>query len=499
MRACVVLPVYLSLTVGPVAAQGSWTATSTTSAPAARLCHTAVWTGSKMIVWGGQNNVGTFLNSGGLYDPAANTWTNTAATSGVPSPREFHSAVWTGSKMIVWGGQQVSLGTGPTNTGGIYDPARNTWTATSTSNAPTPRRDHTAVWTGSKMIVWGGWNGAVTSFGDGGIYDPVTNTWATMSSSGAPAARYGHTGVWTGSKMIVWGGQGGSNTGGVYAAGTNTWTATSTSGAPSARSHSAAVWTDAKMIVWGGTDGSPNPLATGGVYDPAANTWTATTPTNAPSGRLDHTAVWTGSRMVVWGGTTASSTTNTGSAYDPVTDGWTATATSGTPPSARANHTAVWTGLRMIVWGGPTSTNEGGVYDDAALLPPSTPTELFSVAPCRVADTRNAIGPSGGPALAANAGRSFPVAGLCGVPSTARAVALNVTVVGETDLGDLRLYPDGNTLPLASVINFTAGNVRANNAVIPLGQYGRIAVQCDMPPGSTGQTDFVFDVTGYFE
>ncbi len=124
---------------------------------------------------------------------------------------------------------------------------------------------------------------------------------------------------------------------------------------------------------------------------------------------------------------------------------------------------------------------------------------FYTVAPCRVADTRNPVGPSGGPALWANTTRTFPVTGICGIPSAANAVALNVTVVGQTDLGDLRLYPAGSPAPSASTINFALAKVRANNAVIPLGVGGQISVRCDMPPASTGQTHFLFDVTGYFQ
>jgi uncharacterized repeat protein (TIGR01451 family) len=121
-----------------------------------------------------------------------------------------------------------------------------------------------------------------------------------------------------------------------------------------------------------------------------------------------------------------------------------------------------------------------------------------TVAPCRLADTRDPAGPRGGPALAANAARTFPVTGLCGIPSDARAVSINVTVVGPTDVGDLRIYPAGAAAPLASVVNFGAGAVRANNAISGLGTGGQIAVQCDMPPGSTGVTHFLMDVNAYF-
>src|SRR5262245_25590665 len=94
--------------------------------------------------------------------------------------------------------------------GGCID---DTWTATSTGNAPTARDFHTAVWTGSEMIVWGGLNGGNT----GGRYNPSTDSWTATSTTNAPSARYQHTAVWTGSEMIVWGGDlnpGLSNTGG---------------------------------------------------------------------------------------------------------------------------------------------------------------------------------------------------------------------------------------------------------------------------------------------
>jgi chitinase len=129
----------------------------------------------------------------------------------------------------------------------------------------------------------------------------------------------------------------------------------------------------------------------------------------------------------------------------------------------------------------------------------STASSFFTLTPCRVADTRTAPALSGGPALAANTTRTFPAAGLCTIPTDAVAIAINVTVVGETDLGDLRIYPAGSPAPNASTINFGVNHVRANNAIIPLGVGGQIAVQCDMPPGSTGTTHFLFDIAGFFK
>ncbi len=78
------------------------------------------------------------------------TWTPTSLNN-VPEARELHTAVWTGSEMIIWGGFN---GGGELITGGRYNPSTDSWTAT--ANVPGPRREHTAVWTGTEMIVWGG-------------------------------------------------------------------------------------------------------------------------------------------------------------------------------------------------------------------------------------------------------------------------------------------------------------------------------------------------------
>jgi len=78
-----------------------WAATSTANAPAARQNHTAVWTGSEMVVWGGDAS-SSAMNTGGRYDPATARWAATQ-TLNAPSVRSYHSAIWTGSKMIVWG------------------------------------------------------------------------------------------------------------------------------------------------------------------------------------------------------------------------------------------------------------------------------------------------------------------------------------------------------------------------------------------------------------
>jgi N-acetylneuraminic acid mutarotase len=302
----------------------AWRFTSQTGAPSARANHTAVWTGSEMIVWGGLTGSGE-VNTGGRYNPATNSW-SAANTADAPIARSRHTAVWTGSEMIVWGGENINSIFG---TGGRYNPASDTWGTTNTTGAPTPRRMHTAVWTGSEMIVWGGF------VATGGRYNPTTNTWITTSTTGAPTARVFAIGsqgaVWTGREMIIWGGSvdldpmsGRPNDGGRYNPATDMWTATNTVGAPTARDLHTAVWTGSEMIIWGGRVNSFDYLATGGRYNPTTNTWTATSTTGTPGERVAHTAVWTGSEMIIWGGSPIFDPPR-GGRYNPMTDTWLAT------------------------------------------------------------------------------------------------------------------------------------------------------------------------------
>jgi hypothetical protein len=342
-------------------------ATATSGAPSARVGHSAVWANDQMIVWGGSDNVSGLLDGGARYDPTSNTWLGATASGGAPSARESHSAVWTGSQMIVWGGLDA---TGiHVNSGGRYDPAANAWLgATAVSGAPSARRLHSAIWTGGEMVVWGGFDGNDV-LGTGGRYNPVSNAWGLpTSTSRPPGARFQHSAVWTGSEMIVWGGSigaGSVNTGGRYDPSTNRWGApTATSNAPAARDGHSAVWTGSGMIVWGGNRlGSST--ATGHRYNPMTDAWGAATATiGAPTARTQQSAVWNGSEMVVWGGSDGTGMVNTGGRFNPTTDLWGApTATNGAP-DASEGHTAVWTGSEMIVWGG--ATNHGGRYDPVA-------------------------------------------------------------------------------------------------------------------------------------
>jgi N-acetylneuraminic acid mutarotase len=319
---------------------------SITAAPDARSSYSAVWTGTEMIIWGGSVS-GTRVKSGYRYNPVTNTWTAMTSTN-APSARLSHTAIWTGTEMIVWGGNDGTWSSGFTNSGARYNPTTNTWTAITLTNAPGARAGHTAVWTGTKMIIFG-YSGQPTDY----QYDPATNTWTAISSTNDPAGREGHTAIWTGTEMIVWGGNNGTatsevNSGARYNPTTNTWTAMTLTNAPTSRIGHKAVWTGTEMIIWGGSpSGASN---TGARYNPSTDTWTATTSTNAPTGRIGHTAVWTGTEMIIWGAS-GSGVLNSGARYNPIANTWITLNSTGAP-SGRSGHTAIWTGTAMIVWGG---------------------------------------------------------------------------------------------------------------------------------------------------
>jgi len=119
--------------------------------------------------------------------------------------------------------------------------------------------------------------------------------------------------------------------------------------------------------------------------------------------------------------------------------------------------------------------------------------EFFPVTPCRVADTRNAMGSLGGPSLEANTARAFPVqSSSCGIPATAKAYSLNVTAVPHTSLGYLTAWPSGQAQPVVSTLNSSTGSVTANAAIVPAGTSGEVSLFV------SDATEVILDIDGYF-
>ncbi len=310
-----------------------------------------VWTGSEMISWGGYDDqYWDYVNTGSIYNPAMDTWRPTSLTD-APAGREGHTAIWTGTHMIVWGGW---IDSGRTDTGGMYDPALDTWFPTALTNAPSPRTGHTAVWTGDQMIIWGGWacppgfscNETVT----GSRYYPQDNTWDTVSTTGVFYPRQNHTAVWTGTHMIVWGGYDSGNEldqGYAYENTTDTWTAISNSPLDDRYRHG-AVWTGLGMAVWSGRGESYCCPSDGAIYYPNGNTWAVMSTTGAPSQIEYPVTLWTGEDILFWSGDVVGIAPKK---YNVQTDTWIPLSTVN-QPIYPAYGDAVWTGEEMLTFGG---------------------------------------------------------------------------------------------------------------------------------------------------
>jgi hypothetical protein len=126
-------------------------------------------------------------------------------------------------------------------------------------------------------------------------------------------------------------------------------------------------------------------------------------------------------------------------------------------------------------------------YTDAAAL------QFYPLTPCRVADTRNAIGSLGGPSLVAAQSRSFPImSSACGIPGNALAYSLNFTAIPQGPLGYLTVWPNGQSQPYVSTLNAPTGTVTANAAIVPAGTGGAIGLFV------TNKSDMAIDINGYF-
>ena len=250
---------------------GNWSATAAAPFTDGRVQHISIWTGSEMLVWGGHEGSALVLPTDiAHYNPTTNTW---STYSGCPvAGRTEPTAVWTGTELIVWGGSGAA---GQIGTGFRYNPATHAWAALPAG--PSARDSHSAVWTGSRMVIWGGFDG-INSLQTGAAYDPVANTWSALPTSNAPTGRHQHSAVYNpdNDSMIIFGGKASTTILGdarYYSFGSDAWAGLGATGAPSARYAASAAWTGSECVIWGGLDNNINiyqGLTTGGRYSPGA-------------------------------------------------------------------------------------------------------------------------------------------------------------------------------------------------------------------------------------
>ena len=178
----------------------SWRPVSVVQAPPHRAGAAVFWTGNRMIVWGGWPS--PQADGGGLYNPVTDSWTAMSTVGSLPGG-PWPPAVWAGDQMIV---MSRSCGTDSRR----YVLETNTWSSIPSYRDPVwgcvgPSNSTTKTWTGKELILWQG------NVQKGAKYDPALGRWTSVSSTNAPSARMNHSVVWTGELMIVWGGDAGSS------------------------------------------------------------------------------------------------------------------------------------------------------------------------------------------------------------------------------------------------------------------------------------------------
>jgi hypothetical protein len=156
---------------------------------------------------------------------------------------------------------------------------------------------------------------------------------------------------------------------------------------------------------------------------------------------------------------------------------------------------AVGTDAIVATYSGDSNYADSSESLSQLVNPIPTAVQFVPVTPCRVVDTRNADGPFGGPELTTGETRSFAIlSGPCtGIPATASAYSLNVTVVPPGPLGYLTIWPAGEGQPTVSTLNSLDGRIKANAAIVPAGSSGAVSVYVN------NTTNVVLDIDGYFE
>jgi hypothetical protein len=223
----------------------------------------AVWTGSRMLVFG---------QTSASYDPAANSWRPMSRV-----PMSLFGAVtgWTGHRFLAWGGTCCE---DQSHDGAVYNPASNAWRTLPTAPLIV-RRNASGTWTGRELVVAGGEHLARTGHSavllkDAAAYSLATGRWRKIAPM--PRREAGATAGWDGKEILFIGGtragaRGPAPRGLAYNPVTNRWRLLPAMAFP--RSGFAAVWTGRQLLVWGGVTASGNPPPRGEAGGSCSLSW----------------------------------------------------------------------------------------------------------------------------------------------------------------------------------------------------------------------------------
>lgn len=325
-----------------------------------RQGHTMVWTGREVLVWGGVESSeevsswdGVTPANGAAYNPATDRWRliPEAPIAGRLDP----VSVWTGSELLVWGGWAFD-GTGAGGgswraDGAAYDPAGDIW-------RPLPAAPVAGPGTaGGSGTVVGGWVAGrfvVLTDGDAAAYDPAADRWEELPPAPVLAA-WRSVVVAEDRLFVVAFGDGATDTpeAAVLNLGTRTWTPTRVPLAP--LDAGVQPFAAAEVVVF---------PARGQRFDPRAGTWDAIVRCE----RAGNGSAWTGRYLIGPSG-----------AWDAETD-----ECLDIPPApprgapfegtnGREFPVGVWTGEEYITWSGGTGGDIVFVPNDGAAFRPDAP------------------------------------------------------------------------------------------------------------------------------
>jgi hypothetical protein len=352
-----------------------------------RMGASVVWTGTELLVWGGESDDQTLHGDGAAYNPTTRRWRTLPPAP--LSPRVQQAGVWDGGEMLIWGGyDQVSPTGHVTNGSAAYDPKTDRWRTL----PPAPlsaRAQVIAVWTGTSVILLGG-DPAVTqdfnSLHDGAAYHPSTDQWTPILPPTPPP---GHPLAWraavqAGNELLgfsdwatITSCGGGCSTGDsgtdlfMYNEQTASWhLAPPASGA--LRGTEQVFWTGRVAVVrggrWCGACTGPARALETAEYDPVGDTWTSIAADPLPWGYPLST--WTGGALLSFnpggGVSSPSGTISPGEAraYDAKT-GWVKLPPAPTTCGDSSVDTPVWTGHQVFLYcptsGAGSAAGEGGI------------------------------------------------------------------------------------------------------------------------------------------
>jgi ELWxxDGT repeat protein len=118
---------------------------------------------------------------------------------------------------------------------------------------------------------------------------------------------------------------------------------------------------------------------------------------------------------------------------------------------------------------------------------------FYTLEPCRLIDTRSTTAP-----LLFGVPRTFAAAGSCGIPPTAKALAVNVTLTAATSPCELELYAAGAPDPGINSASCSPQTARATNSLVQLAAGGFTAL-LNSTTGANGGAYLIVDVSGWFE